>query len=241
MHMFHELYCHSGANRMEAAIRLGYYWPKLGVAGESTLVRMETFIRKDPWYQWDIRQGDWDVSAHSRFDVTPLWVCRIDYDDDSRWETRYERLVRMEMISFLMKDLLYHYIEDLQQDDLDVSSHSESVDWDSRGRRSTVRLNEKVDVWVGVQNGGIFGTEVCIWNEEDGQGETETALSNPRLDIQVFAPLLGDLASELESSQLGTSDWRDGIDESILILRECLATIRLELRVSRLRRAGVVF
>ena len=77
-------------------------------------------------------------------------------------------------------------------------------------------------------------------NEEDGQGETETAPSNPRLDIQVFAPLLGDLASELESSQLGTSDWRDGIDESILILRECLAT-RLELRVSRLRRAGVVF
>jgi hypothetical protein len=60
----------------------------------------------------------------------------------------------MEMISFLMKDLLYHYIEDLQQDDLDVSSHSESVDFDSRGRRSTVRLNEKVDVWVSVQKRG---------------------------------------------------------------------------------------
>ena len=83
-----------------------------------------------------------------------------------------------------MKDLLYHYIEDLQQDDLDVSSHSESVDFDSKRKRSTVRRNEKFDVWVGVQSGGIFGTEVCIWNEEDGQGETETALSNPRLDIQ---------------------------------------------------------
>ena len=52
----------------------------------------------------------------------------------------------MGKISFLMKDLLYHYIEDLQQDDLDVSSHSESVDFDSKRRRGTVRLNEKVDV-----------------------------------------------------------------------------------------------
>ena len=64
--------------------------------------------------------------------------------------------------------------------------------------------------------------------------------SERKYAVKVFAPLLGDLASELESSQLGTCDWRDGIDESILILRECLA-IRLELRVSRLRRAGVVF